>query len=536
MSFNEIADLIRAIAVLIGVLVFAKVVFRPPTWLGEALKGLGPIKRLKLWDIEAELDAKPPTTLKGVTGKDTEMLPPVSGDLVEKHKEIENNEIETNVEKVDDDVSQALALLEQGKYAEGMRIIRECATREEDKKVSFALVAFSQYTAFIHGVTEALADLQKTANQYPKNLTVQQSLAEALAHIGQYNVAVENLKEAQKLTDKESDKVALSLVLVSIYQRMAEYNNALTLLKSLATQVEDFRSKAKIYEALATTYEKQTPPDYFKAFAMYEQALYHSPSDTDLRFKVAYTYSNQQANGLAFYHYRELLKIKGNHSMALNNAGVAAQQLSLPITSVRYYRRSEEHGETLAMSNLAYKLLNEGFVVEAEDILEKARILENVDDGVQLAIGSVVSARQNEETQIEEISQNVERVRKWRLKFSESLVSSHMKYGSLTGSYTGTPAQLQLDVDESGNVSGEFLLGSFSGKLSGRMEGTALRFSWNTIRSEETLYSPARNGYGVLIFNGTSASGYSVEKQTSLDAVPMKNWIDWELVKERVVQ
>jgi len=63
--------------------------------------------------------------------------------------------------------------------------------------------------------------------------------------------------------------------------------------------------------------------------------------------------------------------------MAWNNLGVAFDQSALRAKSVDAYRKAEEAGETLAMSNLALKYLLVGFVKEAEEECNKALVLKD---------------------------------------------------------------------------------------------------------------------------------------------------------------
>jgi hypothetical protein len=60
-----------------------------------------------------------------------------------------------------------------------------------------------------------------------------------------------------------------------------------------------------------------------------------------------------------------------------NNLGVVFDQFGLPAKSVQAYRKSEEGGDTLAMSNLAQKLISAGFLPEAQQKCDAALKIEN---------------------------------------------------------------------------------------------------------------------------------------------------------------
>jgi tetratricopeptide (TPR) repeat protein len=55
-----------------------------------------------------------------------------------------------------------------------------------------------------------------------------------------------------------------------------------------------------------------------------------------------------------------------------NNIGSARQALQLSAKAATSYRRAIDREETMAMSNLAYMLLNAGFLPEAQAICDAA--------------------------------------------------------------------------------------------------------------------------------------------------------------------
>src|SRR6202521_367143 len=58
--------------------------------------------------------------------------------------------------------------------------------------------------------------------------------------------------------------------------------------------------------------------------------------------------------------------------MTWNNLGVVLDHFGLLGMAVQAYRKSEDMGETLAMSNLAQKFIFAGFVREAQEQCDKA--------------------------------------------------------------------------------------------------------------------------------------------------------------------
>jgi tetratricopeptide (TPR) repeat protein len=112
------------------------------------------------------------------------------------------------------------------------------------------------------------------------------------------------------------------------------------------------------------------------ALGSMERTVQVDPSDIDMRFSLAYKHSECGNNDLSLLHY---LRIPPHERKAVtwNNLGVAFDQFLLAGKSVDAYRRAEALGETLAMSNLASKLISAGFLAEAQEHCDRALSVNN---------------------------------------------------------------------------------------------------------------------------------------------------------------
>jgi tetratricopeptide (TPR) repeat protein len=121
-----------------------------------------------------------------------------------------------------------------------------------------------------------------------------------------------------------------------------------------------------------------------------ESLLVLDPSNVDRRFALAYKYSDLGREDLAAYHYLKMPDASRS-ALAWNNLGVSYERLGLHVEAVRAYRRAEAAGETLAVSNLAIRLLDAGFLAEAMRMLEAAQAIaghhKNVDSTMSRAKG-----------------------------------------------------------------------------------------------------------------------------------------------------
>lgn len=105
--------------------------------------------------------------------------------------------------------------------------------------------------------------------------------------------------------------------------------------------------------------------------AAMERLLELSPQNEDMRFSLAYLYSQQENKDLSLYHY-EMIPFGNRSGAAWNNIGVAFERLKMPVRAVRAYKLAAQKNETLAMSNLASKYMSEGFFEEAQLQLNEA--------------------------------------------------------------------------------------------------------------------------------------------------------------------
>jgi tetratricopeptide (TPR) repeat protein len=192
------------------------------------------------------------------------------------------------------------------------------------------------------------------------------------------------------------DIVAIARCLLKAREKITAFERIMNELKDMT----DPSALAKLYEGLASLYGLNQEPE-FRAIAL-EKALESKP-DVNLQFSAAYSYSRKDENlaALALLHYKTLLRFQPDHAVALNNIGVQYRSLQMPIRSIKYYRMSAAHGETLAMANLANIFMNVGLAEEASEILHKAIQQENVHKNIGSALAAL-SENEDEESKIEE--------------------------------------------------------------------------------------------------------------------------------------
>jgi tetratricopeptide (TPR) repeat protein len=423
-----------------------------------------------------------------------------------------------------DDFSRIWDLLEDGKYREALDLAKQDVAKEKEPNVAVENEAFYLSLAFLKGADFAFGDLEKHANAHPGNCGAQYWFGEALSRAGRVDEALKAWRASLANTQDEPARVRAVRAIATALSKMELSGEGRVVLQQELTT---------LFIELAKTYESDKPPDHEKGFLMRELAIRSSPSDKQLRFKLAYGYADRDAHELALVHYRKLIQLDAGYGNAQNNAGVAADALSLPIASVTYYRAAEQLGETLPVANLAYKFIGAGFRTEAAAMLRDISQKTDVHRNVHLALGELARSETAEEKKIEQITERVDRVRGWRFKFAEALLRPTTTT-DLSGTYKGVPSPLSLSLASDGTVEGTFSADGKPASLIGNVDGEALIFQWSEIRPEASTawYVSLKSGHGVLLISGTALEGYWAEGSSELDAKNADSWKMWKLSKE----
>jgi tetratricopeptide (TPR) repeat protein len=252
----------------------------------------------------------------------------------------------------------------------------------------------------VFGEGGTLSKLRDLAVKYPDNSGVQRSLALGYRHYEDYEKSGQYFMVAAERTPDERNRLLMhrdALLDFARAGRKEEANVVLTKMKSLARDVAD--GEAIIINALRELKEIESNKDLF--CGLIERLLQLYPDDVKARFRLAYTYSEADQDELSLHHY---LKIPHQERTAItwNNLGVQFDHFEFAGKSVDAYRTAENLGETLAMSNLARKLLKAGFLKEAQEICNRALQVENYNKNVGYTIQQIKNAPEEEDNKQKE--------------------------------------------------------------------------------------------------------------------------------------
>ncbi len=280
-----------------------------------------------------------------------------------------------------------------------------------------ALILRWKYCA---GDSSALRALETFAQQH-HTAGVLQQLAFCHNFAKKYDAAITVLLECVELTQDVAEKVGFIGSIALAHARDRRYDKAVDLLLEAASNVAHKDHCEDIFKNLIEIAELKKDNYLFSVFT--EQALDINPVNADLRFSLAYKYSQQGETDLALSHYKRAIGIQEG-ATTLNNLGVAYNALGMKAKAVSCYERAVEKDETLAAANLADKYLNEGFAKQAEDLLKNADALSArnvaVHGNVGVAKNRLKSLLEEEEKKEKDVLEAARQARQFRIEHSRA--------------------------------------------------------------------------------------------------------------------
>ena len=261
--------------------------------------------------------------------------------------------------------------------------------------------AYVEYIRLVSGMGGQLATLKRLSDENPRNSDILSYLARAYGHYQQDGESARVFENAAQEAEDICVKLKLLREAASAHQRARNSEAAwevIARMKSMAintgeVETEVLRAQRKVAE-VAKNDEV--------LIGVMERLLAVDPADNNTRFALAYKCSELGNEDLALFHYSKIPAVERS-AVTWNNLGVAYDQLGLPAKSVTAYRKAEEMSETLAMSNLANKLVGVGFLPEAQQLCDIALAIKDYHKNAAITVGrlkEVPAEEQNKETEL----------------------------------------------------------------------------------------------------------------------------------------
>jgi len=212
--------------------------------------------------------------------------------------------------------------------------------------------------------------LKKLAEGNVGSNRLQVFLARAYDELGEHEKAAETFQRASFVAEDEADRAAYDSDAAIQYARAGELGRALDIFEEAKKGARNQSAvQGRITDDLRML--AQIEKDDELELAALEHGVELHPDDWKRRFQLAYRHSQCDNKDMAFHHYS---KIPGplRDAVTWNNLGVSFVDFEMPAKSIGAFRRAEGLRDTLAMSNLGFKLLRAGFVDEASELAKKA--------------------------------------------------------------------------------------------------------------------------------------------------------------------
>lgn len=292
----------------------------------------------------------------------------------------------------------------------------------------------------------------------PTVLDALQDLVECFELYDQYNEAI---KTIESITKSEADfdfKFNVSILLSRMEGKQKLYDNAKKRLSDFLITLESNSSHQNylIFKTLGDIFKKQG--ELHMACFLYELSLNYEPTDSDLRFTLAYDgYGEIKKHALAAYHYKAYLNTNEG-PVALNNLGIEYENLKLLGKSVSALKRAESLHETLANANLSRMYIEKGFYDEAENILIKALEKKGYNKNVDYYLNNLKASKEQEEENEKKLLEEIKGYKDFALEFAKAISIPFDKYGEINGLWVTDYGELQefkIQFDAPHKLTGE---------------------------------------------------------------------------------
>ena len=273
------------------------------------------------------------------------------------------------------------------------------------------------------------------------------------------------------------------------------YENALQGIKEILSKN---KNNKYLYKSIAMLAHDNK--DWNNFFNYAECYVKREPNDTDIRFKLAYTYSEQNRKTLSFYHYK-ILNNTSKSGSYYNNIGVLYNEFGLNIQSVNAYLKAIELDESLSISNLANQYINSGFINDAKALLTKVENLKQRHISIHSNIGNTESrlkkAEQNELEKETTLFSEAQQENHFMLEYAEKYCTPYnVDYSKLSGTWKTHKGEFMFEFKKDFEFVFKFNQKSNTEYNEFGIKGEITNFSFKAktkIREHNSIYS-GRNG------------------------------------------
>lgn len=326
---------------------------------------------------------------------------------------------------------------------------RESKLAEQAEELA-AWEAIEEYWQISFGKDGSLKKLEEVASKHQYNSEIQNYLGRAYIKYGKHDAAAECFEKAA--SHAENDTIRLNHY-CSAARAMAHTNDRdgidrlISEMKLLISNVNDGDSTvlSAIKEIAKVTSEDEL------WFGVSEALLNIRPDDTSSRFRIAYKYSDLGQRTLALAHYIRI-PVKKRDDGAWNNLGAGFEHAKLPHKATVAYQNSEGLGGTLATSNLAYKLINAGYLEQAREMCIKALKKDDCDKNVSHSLSRIGDIPDEEDDSLNDLIDGIDDLAEFWLNYGKVVLEEDATNFDGTWQQQGPSYELSVTTDKNSFV------------------------------------------------------------------------------------
>lgn len=313
-----------------------------------------------------------------------------------------------------------------------------------DKDESAAWEGVREHVLIAAGKEGSFDKLRKLGEKHPQISEIQKSIGLVYRDYEEYEKSGEIFLKASSIEQEDSEKLHLLGLSAKSYAKTTNKFQLLKVISELKMLSNELpNSEKQLLKVIAEVAETQK--DDITYTACLERLLSITPDDISLRFDLAYKYSNTDETKLSLFHYLRIPQSQRSH-MAWNNLGVAYDELGFNIKSVESYYKSKENEGTLPVSNLANKLLNEGFSGQAKELLDTAKKAVGYHKNIDASLVKITDKTSEEETSIKEIKAETKTSQEFYCEYGHAMTKNDIL--NLVGTWSCKDSKIDIEIKD----------------------------------------------------------------------------------------
>jgi thioredoxin-like negative regulator of GroEL len=339
-------------------------------------------------------------------------------------------------------LGDVFTLLDENKVEQADLVFQDILSRAKDDWRKIVLRAFYLGKRAVNGHSASVEELQMLSRNHPNATLVWYELAEYYAHFHKYSKAADILISGAEKVNGTSRPWLIARAAKYLAQDQ-NYASAYDLLRKSMADNTSVETAKVLYLAIADVAKQQR--EWIVESGALERALETDPTDSDIRFRIAFLYAERNRPHLAVYHYSIRLGQMADSATA-NNLALEFGSLRLTGKEIELLREASERNP-LAKANLAGAYLERGFLQNAEELAKSA--VKEGDEHAQVRATSILALlseqRKREEELHESITAQAEEERRFRVRYGEAFVGREAR--PLAGFFELSLGSLEIQQD-----------------------------------------------------------------------------------------